>query len=276
MIVPNNRRILYRPTENNLGVIYWAGRFSRFADPNKWLMLLPWLHCVKQEISLDMQTIEISLRDVMTKDLIAIDIDLKVFFKIDLRQVSADFLPQALRISQLPPESWGALVRTNTTDIIRNTIFIANTFTYLMSPVGSKYLKRAISSHISDRVVRMGIVVNPRFGISIMNLQPNATYQKALQEAQSAASLGQAAIERIRPILEALRQQNPDAAQALLLGILAAVNKDGKIPPMVLPGDFEREYSSFFGRNNGHNRQDQGNASPRQGNNGHHPEEVIV
>ncbi|GEM_PF-2751010 len=266
MITPNNRRILYRPTENHLGVVYKAGRFCGFADPDKWRFLVPLLHCIKKEVSLDMQTAEISLHNVMTRDLIAVNLELKVFYKVDLRQTSADFLPQALRITQLPGDIWSTLVRTNVTDVIRNVVFIANDLDYLLSDIGSKHLKRAISSRLSERVANMGIIVKPRFGVSIMNLQPNPIYQDALQKARSATPSGDAVTEYLRSILEMASHQGIDADLALALGHLAMLIKEGKPPLTFMSGDFERGFPWMFG-GNGHEREPDPSLSP-SGNNG--------
>jgi regulator of protease activity HflC (stomatin/prohibitin superfamily) len=226
--------IFYRPTENHVGVIYRFGRFKRFAGPEHWTALIPWIDSVVKETKLDMRTTRIELDNVYTRDHIAVDIELKIFYLVDLRQVSTDRRIQALRF---PTENaWEEIVRTGITDVTRNMIVVSRSFAELTTPDGRSNLKQALSFQLAERVRGFGILINPRFGVNIANLQPNEAYQEALKEETVAKTIGGAAVDRIRPLLEQLGDQ--DQAKAfltLVMQIASAVARNGQSPDIIFP-----------------------------------------
>jgi regulator of protease activity HflC (stomatin/prohibitin superfamily) len=226
--------IFYRPTENHVGVIYsrW-GKFKRFAHPNQWTVLSAALECVEKEIKLDMRTTIVRLENVLTRDKVAIDLDMKVFYSVDVREVHADRMIQVLRFES--ESAWEEIVKTGITDIARNAVVISHTFDDLATPAGRSYLKRALSSELAHRVRGFGILMN-KFAVSIMNLQPNETFQQALQEGSAARAIGNAAADRLRPILEQFKDQDQQkAVRALLMQIASAVAKNGQSPDLFFP-----------------------------------------
>jgi hypothetical protein len=69
-----------------------------------------------------------------------------------------------------------------------------------------------------------------------MNLQPNKTFQQALQEGSAAKAIGSAAAERIRPMLEQFTDQDQQKAfLTLLMQVASAVAKTGESPDILLP-----------------------------------------
>jgi len=216
-------------------VIYsrW-GKFKRFVQPNEWTVLSSAFECVEKEIKLDMRTAKITLENVLTRDRVALDLDLKVFYSVDVRQVDADRLIQVLRFES--ESAWEEIVKTGVTDIARNVVVISHSFDELVTPAGMAYLKRALSSELAHRVRSLGILMN-RFAVSIMNLRPNETFQQALQEGSAARAIGNAAAERLRPILEQFKDQDQQKAlRALVLQIASAVAKNGDSPDLFFPG----------------------------------------
>lgn len=226
--------IFYRPPENHVGVIYsrW-GKFKRFAQPDQWTVLSSF-ECVEKEVKLDTRTAILRLENVLTRDKVAINLDMKVFFSVDLRQVDADRLLQVLHFDS--ESAWEEIVKTGVTDIARNVVVISRSFEELATPDGMSYLKRVLSAELARRVRGFGILMN-RYAVSIMNLQPNETFQQALQEGSAAKALGSAAAERIRPMLEQFKDQDQQKAfLTLVMQIAAAVAKNGQSPDILFPG----------------------------------------
>ena len=226
--------IFYRPPENHVGVIYRFGRFARFVDPDRWSVLIPGIDSVEQETKLDMRTTHIQLTNAYTRDNIAIDIELKIFHMMDLRQVSPDRLIQVLRF---PTENaWDEIIRTGITDITRNQVVVSRSFAELTSLEGRSNLKQLLSFTLAERVRGFGILVNTRFGVSIINLQPNEAFQEALKEETVAKTIGSAAVDRIRPLFEQLGDQDQAKAFiALVMQIASAVAKNGQSPDIIFP-----------------------------------------
>jgi hypothetical protein len=214
-------------------VIYsrW-GKFKRFAQPDKWTILSSF-ECLEKEIKLDTRTAILRLENVLTRDRVAINLDMKVFYSVDLRQVNADRLLQVLHFES--ESAWEEIVKTGITDIARNVVVISKSFDELATPEGRTYLKQALSIQLSHRVQSFGIVMN-RFAVSVMNLQPNETFHQALQEGSAAKAIGSAAAERVRPMLEQFRDQDQQKAfLTLLMQIAAAVAKTGELPDIFFP-----------------------------------------
>ena len=227
--------IFYRPTENHVGVIYsrW-GKFKRFVHPNQWTVLSSAFECIAKEVKLDMRTAQITLENVLTRDKVAIDLEMKIFYSVDVRQVDADRIIQVLRFES--DRAWEEIVKTGLTDIARNMIVISRTFDELTTPDGLSYLKRALSGELAHRVRGFGILMS-RYAVSIMKLQPNETFQQALQEESAAKALGSAAAERIRPMLEQFKDQDQQKAfLTLIMQIAAAVARNGESPDILFPG----------------------------------------
>jgi hypothetical protein len=227
-------KILYRPTENHVGVIYRSGRFGRFADPDRWSVLIPGIDSVMKEVKLDMRTTHIQLNNVYTRDRVAIDLELKIFHQVDLRQVSQERLIQALRF---PTENaWDEIVRTGITDITRNQVLASRSFAEITTPEGRSNLKQLLSFSLAERVRGFGILVNSRFGVNIINLQPNETLQEALREENVARTIGTAAVDRLRPLFNEFGdQEQAKAFIALIMQIASAVARNGQSPDIIFP-----------------------------------------
>jgi regulator of protease activity HflC (stomatin/prohibitin superfamily) len=226
--------ILYRPMENHVGVIYRCGRFNRFADPDHWTGLFPLIDTVEQEVPLDIRITRIQLQDVYTSDPVAVDLDLKIFYVVDLRRVAPELRMDALR---LPGDrSWDQIVHTSINDIARNTVCLTKTFDELNSPKGREYLKIALSAALHERVKAFGILVKPRGGVGIVDLQPNAEFRKALMENSAAEALGAAAVSRLGPFMEQrfdLKQEK--AVASMFMQIASAIVRGEPIPAVLVP-----------------------------------------
>ena len=230
--------ILYRPTENHVGVIYRFGRFHRFVDPDHWTFTWPFFESFFDEVKLDMRTAVVRLPDVYTRDRIAVDVDLKVFYLVDLRVTDAERRIQVLRF---PTESaWDEIVRTNINDVARNQIFVARNFDELVTQEGRGDLKQALSGVAADRLRGFGILLNARFGVNIVDIQPNAEFKKALMEESAARALGTAAASRLSPLFEQfLEHRQEKAIFALIMEIASAVINHGEVPDVIFPAPNE-------------------------------------
>ncbi len=229
----SNSSVLYRPPENHIGVVYRFGRFNRFVDPDQFTLLFPPFDQVRLETRLDMRTALIALEDVYTHENIPVNVNFKVFFQVDLRRVEPERLVQVLRF---PTENaWEEIVRTAVNDIVRNMVFLAHTFTELNTQAGRAFLKHTLSGEVASRVRSFGILINPRFGVNLSDLQPNAEFREALMQASAAETLGGAALARIRPLVKNIYEYNQESAViTLLMNIASAIARNGTVPDVVL------------------------------------------
>lgn len=227
-------KLLYRPTENHVGVIYRMGRFHRFVDPDRLVFTIPILESIVQETRLDMRTCQISLQDVYTREKIPVNVEFKVFYFVDLRTVDVE---RRLQVLRFPSEiAYDEIVRTAVNDTARNQVFISKPFDELNSRAGRAYLKATMSSEVAERVRGFGICINPRFGANLVNLQPNEEYRQALMEESAAESLGSAAVSRLNPLLEKMLEQKQEKAiYTLIMQIASAIVKNGDVPDVIFP-----------------------------------------
>lgn len=222
----------YRPRENHLGVIYRFGRFHRFVDPDEWAFLLPYIDRVHREVGLYMNTTEVILKKVELHDGLAVDLRLKVFFKTDMRLATPENLLQTLKFEG--PE-WPEIVKTGLEDVVRNQVFLNIPHGDLNELRRSREIKKRISAEIASRVRGFGIVINQEFGAMVAEVQPDKTYFDAVQAHRAAASLGEAAIDRLRPVLAELkRMRHEDTRAALLLEIASKIAEVKNLPELVL------------------------------------------
>ena len=231
--------ILYRPTENHVAVIYRWGRFKRYASPDSWNILIPWIERVLKEVRMDMRTAHILLKDVLSKDRVPFDLELKVFFFVDLRETAVERRTQTFRFPT--KTAWEQIVNTGITDIVRNVVGISLSFDELMSKRGRKNLKTILSSSVSERTKSFGICINPQFGVNIVDVRPNETFQNAMREGSAAATYGIAAMERLGPLWKSLAGKTPERALAsLIMQMSSAIARNGKVPDIVFPDSGER------------------------------------
>ncbi|HMZ07361.1 MAG TPA: SPFH domain-containing protein [Anaerolineales bacterium] len=226
-------RHCYRPQENHLGVIYRFGRFHRFVDPEEWTVLIPFWERVHREVSLYMRTVEATFKKVELRDGLAIDMRLKVFFRTDLRLTTRENLLQVLKFEG--PE-WPEMIKTSLEDIVRNQVFLESTYEEIVSQRKSREIKKRISREISMRMRGFGIVINEEFGAMPVDIQPHQTYFEAVQTSRAAAPLGEAALERLRPVLNELnRIKHEDARTAFLLELASKIAEVKDLPEIVMP-----------------------------------------
>lgn len=233
LIIRLIRRQYYRPPENHLGVVYRFGRFHRFIEPDNWTFLLPVVENVHREVSLYMRTAELHLTQVELLDGLTVDVRLKIFFMIDVRLVAPENFLQVMKFEGL---EWFEMIKTATEDIVRNRVFLESTYSDLLHQRRNRTIKRRISEELADRVKGFGVIVNKDHGVMPVNIQPNSFYFKAVQDSKAAKPLGEASLERLRPILEALSQIHPeDARTALLLNLASKVVSVDNLPEIILP-----------------------------------------
>jgi hypothetical protein len=230
------RRYCYRPPENHLAVLYRLGRFHRLVTPEEWVFLLPYLDRVHREVSLYMRTAELQLKRVELVNGLAVDVWLKVFFRVDLRLVHPENFIQVMKFEGM---EWAAMVNTSTEDVIRNQVFLDSTYSEIIDQRKSREIKQRLSREIAGRLRSFGIVINESHGVMPINIQPNSAYFKAVQASRAATPIGEAALERLRPILGALSQiKHEDARTALLLQLASKIAEVDDLPDIVIsPSD---------------------------------------
>jgi len=225
------RKYCYRPSENHLGVVYRYGRFHRFIESNEWTLLIPYVEKVHREVSLYMRTAEVKLSRVELQDGLTVDLRFKVFFKTDLRQAKQENLLQALKFDG--PE-WPEMIKTGMEDIARNQVFLDMNQAQMNMLRKSREIKRLISKQISERVKGFGILINEEGGAMLVEAHPNETYVEAVQKFKAAVPIGQAALERLRPILDTLKQmRHEDARAAMLLEYASKILEVESLPDLV-------------------------------------------
>jgi hypothetical protein len=225
---------LYRPPEDHLGVIYRFARFSRLVKPDEWCFIIPGIHEIKDPVSLNVRRLEANLSDMLTQDHVPIHCKLTVYYQRDLRHADAHFRSQALYI---PDEGWNSMIRTVLREAA-NEVVSGITFQQLLTPRKRRHFKWRLSALLAERVRHLGLIINPKTGISVQVLKPADVIWQALVDRSAAVSLGEAALARIHPILEDLSQRHPEIAwETLLLEWAAAVTKEGTIPQVLVAPD---------------------------------------
>jgi hypothetical protein len=203
--------------------------------PDQFTVLFPPFDQVRLETRLDMRTALVTLENVYTRESIPVDVNLKVFFQVDLRLVEPDRLLQVLRFPM--ENAWDEIVRTAANDIARNLVFLTRTFAELNTHEGRAFLKHTLSGEVANRVRSFGIVINPRFGVNLSDLQPNVEFREALMQASAADALGTAAVGRIRPLVDKVFDHRQETAVfTLLMNIASAVARNGTVPDVIFPG----------------------------------------
>lgn len=242
----------YRPSENHLGVVYRLGRFHRFVNSDEWSFLMPYFETVKLESPLSMRTAEFELHKVELQDGLTVDAHFKVFFKTDLRLTPRENLAQVLTFEG---RDWPiALIKTGMEDITRNQVFLDMNLDQLKELRKSRAIKKLFSSEIASRVAMFGILINEEYGAMLVNVRPNEVYNNALQKNMAAKHLGQAAIERLNPVLSAIKQmRHNDARAALMLEIASKVLEVTELPDIALYSseDADENYPSDEDRRRG-------------------------
>lgn len=230
--------IFYSPEENHLAVVYSENlgqrRFKRFATENERIFLGPQKlthRFVFKEINLGPRTAHFSLSNVLTADHVHLELELKVFYRVDPRDAAPENFIQVLK---MPGTGFESIVLTNTEEKVRNDVFIQKTADELFSYHGRRDLRKTLSSRIAERVRGFGITVNPLFGAAIMNMQPNAIYQQAMQEASAAGAQNLASIRRLAASIETMSNMTAEKTEQLLyLQMASAVNKTGNMPQAI-------------------------------------------
>lgn len=225
-------KLFYSPKENHLAIVYserhGQARFKRFIDETErvWLGPKAITHLyVLKEHSLGARTAHIFLSNVLTADRVHLELELKVFYRVDPRKAVPANLVQVVN---MPDAGFESIVRTNTEEKVRNDVFIRFTEDELFETRGRKHLRTALSSRISERVSGFGITVDPQFGVAVMNMQPNAIYQRAMQEESAATSQGNAVLKRVTPSLQNLSLEQ--ALQVLYTHLASTITKTDNIP----------------------------------------------
>jgi len=225
---------LYRPPEDHLGVIYRFARFSRLVGPDEWCFIIPGIHEIKDPISLHVRRLEADLSDMLTQDQVPIDCKLCVYYQRDLRHADTHFRSQALHI---PDKGWDSIIRTVLQETA-NEVTSGITFQQLLTPRERRHFKWTLTALLAERVRHLGLVINPKTGISVQVLKPADAIWRAMLDRLAAVSLGEAALARVHPILEDLSQRHPGVAwETLLLEWAAAVAKEGTIPQVLVAPD---------------------------------------
>jgi hypothetical protein len=225
-------KFFYSPQENHLAIVYsdllGNARFKRFIDETECVWLGPKVltqQYVLKEHYLGPRTAHIFLSNVLTVDRIHLELELKVFYRVDPRKTAPENLIQVLN---MPDAAFESIIKTNTEEKVRNDVFIRFTEDELFDPRGRKRLRTELSHRISERVSGFGISINPQFGVAVMNIQPNALYLRALQEESAAASQGNAAYKRVAPTLQNMELE--EALQVLYTHLASTMTKTGNIP----------------------------------------------
>jgi regulator of protease activity HflC (stomatin/prohibitin superfamily) len=225
------RACIYRPPENHLGVVYQLGRLWRLVEPNRWIFVFPGIHSVKDPINLYMRRVVVPLSDLLTQDQVPVDCELIVFYRLDLRFANASFQAEAL---QIPGGSWNTVIKAVAQETASQVVG-SITSQQLLTPAGRKRFRRILNALLGERVQGFGLVVDRQTGVSLQMLKPADLIWQAMRERLAAVSLGEAALARVLPMLQALSRQDPDIGwETLLLEWAAVMVKEGSVPQVLV------------------------------------------
>jgi len=232
----------YLPNENHLGVIYRLGRFNRFVSPDDKTLLVPFLDNVHHEVSLYIRTAEVALENVELKDERKINVRFKVFFKTDLRVVANEKLIQVLEFRD---EEWIPIIKANLEEIIRNNIFLNFNMAELDASRKSREIKRILSNEISNKVKEFGIVINPDYGVVLVDMLPSDINFEVSKKSSKAKLIEDDTIARILPVLAELKQlKDEDPRVGLLLELMSTIVDVKNLPDIVQsPADMKSRLS---------------------------------
>ena len=161
---------------------------------------------------------------------------------------NSEHLLQALKFRGA---EWSEIVKTSAEDIIRNQVFLTLTYGELVDLRESREIKRLLSKEITARLKSFGIVINEGHGVMPLVVQPNNVYRDAIQTSKAARPLGEAAYERLRPVLDVLnRLRAEDAQSTLLLEIASKIVETGELPEIVLSPLSDLPVSPILGAGN--------------------------
>lgn len=236
----------YQPPENHLGVIYRLGRFHRFVNPDEYILLFPLLDHVHREIDLYMRTAEIFLENVELQDGLAVDMRFKVFFKVDPRLTNPENFLQVLKFEG---HEWTEIVKTGIEDIARNQVFLALDQDLLNTMRRNRSIKKMMSKEIAIRLKGFGYIINEEHGVMLVNVRQNRTYFEAIQKSKAATPLGNAALDRLRPVLDALKHmRHEDARSTLLLELASKIVEADELPDVFLTSSDEKSIPNIINK----------------------------
>ncbi len=224
---------LYRPRENYIGVVNLFGRFWRLVNPNEWMILIPLAQRVRREASLGIRVAVADMRDVLTRDNVPVNLSLKVFYQFDLRSVSPELRVNVLCLAE---GLIGEIILSSLEDVVRNRAFINTNYADLGSSASRRSLAVQIAAALAKQVQALGICINPDNGVKITNLQPNEQFKTALCSRSAAVAQGNAALERMEPLLKEMSAHYPNVAwEAVGMMLASALTQDGDLPPVMIP-----------------------------------------
>jgi len=222
---------LYRPPEDHLGVLYRFDRFARWVSPHEWVVVIPCIDEIHPPVSLQFRRLAVTFRDLLTQDQIPIDCQALVYYQIDLRWADVHFIPQALGISDA---GWDAMVEGTLREIAAQVVGSRRLQRWLC-PAGYRDLKQTLGAHLADQVRSQGVIVSPHTAVSIQALKPAETILRAMTDRFAADASGEAALARVRPVVEELTRRRPELAWAVLLMEWAATAvQQGHMPQIVV------------------------------------------
>lgn len=219
------------PPDNHVAVIYRLGRFHRLVGPDQMTWLWPFLERARATISLAPRRQEMALKELPTQDGLPLDLRLTVCYQRDLRVAPAEFVTQALFLGET---AWDLLVQDGVQEIVRQEL-AARPGAALLGAAEQIAFRTRLSAAVAERLRPLGIVLEPRTGLSILDIRPSGTVWRAMVDQVAAGPLGEAARRRVSVLLrEAEQQQEQVARTALLLASAAGSVRDGAETQLVV------------------------------------------
>ena len=221
---------LYRPPENHLAVVYWIGRFGRWVDSDQWTLIIPLLERIQVTIDLCPRSAAYQLADVLTHDRCPVDLDLVVTFRVDPRRATVALQVQ---MSQSAPADCQQIVKLHLREVATDLVGDLPLDRLLDTRAR---LRRDLSTRLAHAVRPMGIYVDVHQGVSVQDIRPTAAVRQAMINRLIALPTGEAAADRIRPLIEALRQDGLGVGgNALFLEYAAIMAETGQLPVGLSP-----------------------------------------
>lgn len=226
-------KCLYRPPESCIGVIYRpADRQYRFVSRDEWTIVIPGVEQVLEPVSARMTAIKTHHTTVLTADRHPVEIAVDWAYRLDPREVRADFRKQFLEITA--QGMWPAVISRRLNDMV-GEVLMRRTYAELLSDGGRRDLKDALGEAAEARLRGFGLCLNPATGVILQFARPTARVLRAREERIAAQDDGPAARDRVADLVNYLVERGISAADLWNLTSTVHAARPPAPPATVIP-----------------------------------------
>lgn len=200
----------YRPKEDHIGVIIRsADRRYRFVGRNQWTLILPGVEEKAAEVFAAMLRVTTYHPAIPARDGFPMDVTVNWMFQLDPRLVS--FIPVQQFLSITRRAEWPGVLNAQFNAVVGRVLTRYHD-TDLLTDRRQAQLEQELGEVASARLLPLGIVLNPRFGVSLQAVRHTQRVQRARESHRAAGHDGPAHVERFAPLAEYQRTHAIPAA----------------------------------------------------------------